>query len=747
MGGSLSPRPRSAHVAVKLTEPPQSDGRRSRCHRFALFNIVLRLGGMSPTPESAIPSDASPRLVNGVFKGGGAKGIAYAGALRALHERGLWFGSVAGASAGAITASLIASGMDLESLEEAVPTALEAVDSHWFGRIGKAVVGHATSRYESRGLREWLDQKLAHQIGKVGSEPVTFDELYLAKGIELYVIAMDLATGLPVLFCRRTTPGVEVAGAVTSSSAIPAGFPAGRGVFWSPDDGAVVHQLVDGGTWANYPSFVFEDDSFRTWVRGESQDQARWSEIDDQVWAAEERRPTVGFILGDPEPLEHRQPIGLVPVKGDINRRFDQGPTYTSPSRPTYVFGALLSSDWFRLIIAVALAVWVSLSVVVLPIGFRRFSAWLFDLAPDWLYPSLLVGMMSVVVLAVVVTVVLVTSLILLGRLLADTLVPTFTSLLGVPTEVAPWVGLGNSSVVLRVPHAGLSTTGFGVDSTTRRTAVAEAHRQVSQQLDDVVISGRLEALFDDVDPEPSIYSPGRRSPEMLKPPDRIRALGLTSTILATALAGGLGWFATNLAGTHAISAIMLSILAGLFVGGAALWYLSGRAGIRAAARAQHGVTVADRRFGTTAQLIAAAGAALVVLGAVLSGLAMSDRADDTVTARVTQAQSQEGSNVNTYTVRPETTVKGSDDSIVRDVLVASDRHLRLGERVFISIDPEDPEAAKLAQTLDDVRFPIAVILSILGFGVITSGVRRQRWEARNRNLNDLVGSWHGRSK
>ena len=42
--------------------------------------------------------------VNGVFKGGGAKGLLYAGALEALAERGVWFRAVGGASAGAITA-------------------------------------------------------------------------------------------------------------------------------------------------------------------------------------------------------------------------------------------------------------------------------------------------------------------------------------------------------------------------------------------------------------------------------------------------------------------------------------------------------------------------------------------------------------------------------------------------------------------------------------------------------------------
>jgi predicted acylesterase/phospholipase RssA len=39
--------------------------------------------------------------VNGIFKGGGAKGIMYAGALYEIYDRGYWFRAVAGSSAGA----------------------------------------------------------------------------------------------------------------------------------------------------------------------------------------------------------------------------------------------------------------------------------------------------------------------------------------------------------------------------------------------------------------------------------------------------------------------------------------------------------------------------------------------------------------------------------------------------------------------------------------------------------------------
>jgi len=55
-----------------------------------------------------------------VFSGGGIKGLAYVGAIKALEEKQL-FQNVkrfAGASAGAITAALLAIGMGADELDE-----------------------------------------------------------------------------------------------------------------------------------------------------------------------------------------------------------------------------------------------------------------------------------------------------------------------------------------------------------------------------------------------------------------------------------------------------------------------------------------------------------------------------------------------------------------------------------------------------------------------------------------------------
>jgi len=66
-----------------------------------------------------MPASSQKKIirVDGVFEGGGALGAAYAGALKALHDNNIWFARVAGASAGAITAALIAVGFTAPEIQ------------------------------------------------------------------------------------------------------------------------------------------------------------------------------------------------------------------------------------------------------------------------------------------------------------------------------------------------------------------------------------------------------------------------------------------------------------------------------------------------------------------------------------------------------------------------------------------------------------------------------------------------------
>jgi predicted acylesterase/phospholipase RssA len=214
---------------------------------------------MTPAPESWLNQTA---IVNGVFKGGGAKGLLYAGALRALQEKGLWFRAVAGSSAGAITATLIAAGLSVDQLDAAVPTALSRLQRNYFGDLlGQPIV--RTDR-----LIRWLEQLLVEQVivfsgPRTSSGSVSFAELYAATGIELYVVCVDVAERQPIVFNSATTPTLSVAAATMASCSIPLAFRPGRLKVIRHDGTSVVHRLMDGGVWSNYPAFVFKDASFR----------------------------------------------------------------------------------------------------------------------------------------------------------------------------------------------------------------------------------------------------------------------------------------------------------------------------------------------------------------------------------------------------------------------------------------------------------------------------------------------------
>lgn len=101
-------------------------------------------------------------LCNCVFAGGGVKGIGHVGAVCALEARGYEFDRVAGSSAGAIVAALLAAGYRgiemkdrMESIDYTKFAQKDALD-----RIG--ILGKATSVlwhygiYHSEYLEKWL---------------------------------------------------------------------------------------------------------------------------------------------------------------------------------------------------------------------------------------------------------------------------------------------------------------------------------------------------------------------------------------------------------------------------------------------------------------------------------------------------------------------------------------------------------------------------------------------------------------
>ena len=103
-------------------------------------------------------SVAEGDLVAGVFEGGGAKGILYEGALKAMVDRARprWFLAVSGSSAGAITALLIAAGLRPDDIARNTKDALDTLErggSPW-GALRRLRSGR--SYLSSERLNDWL---------------------------------------------------------------------------------------------------------------------------------------------------------------------------------------------------------------------------------------------------------------------------------------------------------------------------------------------------------------------------------------------------------------------------------------------------------------------------------------------------------------------------------------------------------------------------------------------------------------
>lgn len=187
-------------------------------------------------------------FTNLVFEGGGAKGIAYAGALQVLEQAGILgqVTAVAGASAGAITATLVGLGFSADEFT----TTMLSLDMTHFEDGGPGGPLRLVKHYGfclGDAFRAWMGN---HVAAKLGSPSATFADLLSQRHVDLRVVATDLCSRAPEVFSPATTPDMALADAVRMSMSIPFYFAAVR-------SGGRVY--VDGGATWNYPVEIFDD--------------------------------------------------------------------------------------------------------------------------------------------------------------------------------------------------------------------------------------------------------------------------------------------------------------------------------------------------------------------------------------------------------------------------------------------------------------------------------------------------------
>ena len=192
---------------------------------------------------------------NLVFEGGGVKGIAYAGVLQVLEERGILkdIVRVGGASAGAINAVLVGLGYTVQETLEILSRLnfRRFLDDSWG-------IGRDTSRllaefgwYKGDFFRRWIAEIIE---AKTGNRESTFAEaqaLKQGRGFrDLYLVGTNLSTRFAEVFSLEHTPRMCIADAVRISMSIPLFFAAKRSI-----RGDV---YVDGGVLNNYPIKLFD---------------------------------------------------------------------------------------------------------------------------------------------------------------------------------------------------------------------------------------------------------------------------------------------------------------------------------------------------------------------------------------------------------------------------------------------------------------------------------------------------------
>jgi NTE family protein len=213
-----------------------------------------------------------------VLEGGGVRGVALAGAVAGLHGRGVQVQRVAGTSAGAIVAALVAAGLGGDELDrlgrdldlgELVPGG----PLSGLGPVGRGLgVLLELGLHDHRPLKAWLGERL-DRLGVT-----TFGDLRehdAASSLpdrhryRLVVATADVSRGRRVLLpwdlpdYGIDPDGFPVVDAVAASAAIPLVFEPYR--LPLADDAPVAGDvdgaeavLVDGGLASNFPIDVFD---------------------------------------------------------------------------------------------------------------------------------------------------------------------------------------------------------------------------------------------------------------------------------------------------------------------------------------------------------------------------------------------------------------------------------------------------------------------------------------------------------
>jgi NTE family protein len=255
-------------------------------------------------------------LADGVFSGGGVKGLAFAGGLAAAAEAGYdeWV-RLAGTSAGAITAMALAVGYDAEGLGELLKD-FDFGEIADYGPLGEAEIPVNLELHKGatkgKALHAWIETLLAD----APRPATTFGDLEPGR---LQVVGVDLAHSRMVVFPHDVVLYVDQEGRplvpeefpIADAVRISAGFP----YFFPPlalRDGQTGKEgvMVDGGVASAFPIFLFDkpDPEHPTWGfrlhSGVGPEKPSYTEIDGLLWPVDMLKAIVDTSINALDQLE-----------------------------------------------------------------------------------------------------------------------------------------------------------------------------------------------------------------------------------------------------------------------------------------------------------------------------------------------------------------------------------------------------------------------------------------------------------
>jgi NTE family protein len=143
--------------------------------------------------------------INLILAGGGTRFSAFIGALYALKEKNVKIKRIMGVSGGSIISSLYAAGHSLERLKELM---LET-DLARFKDFSLISILTGMGIYRGARFEKWIDKELGRK---------KFSDNFM---IDHYVVATDMVRARPVIFSKKSFPGLRVSRAVRFSIGIP----------------------------------------------------------------------------------------------------------------------------------------------------------------------------------------------------------------------------------------------------------------------------------------------------------------------------------------------------------------------------------------------------------------------------------------------------------------------------------------------------------------------------------------------